>query len=66
MSKQNASQQQAAEHYEFCLKCKHIVDEMLALIEMVGDVSKNERYLFLCNQLIETASERQAVVEAAQ
>lgn len=64
MSKQNASQQHAAEHYDFCLKCKHIVDEMLALIEMVGDVSSNPRYLALCGELIETAKARQAVVEA--
>lgn len=64
MSLQNASQQQAKEHYDFCLQCKHIVDEMMALIEMVGDVSKNERYLALCAELIEIAKERQAVVEA--
>lgn len=64
MSKQQASQQQAKEHYDFCLQCKHIVDEMLALIEMVGDVSKNERYQALCKELIETAEARQAIVEA--
>jgi hypothetical protein len=66
MSKQQASQQQAKEHYEFCLQCKHIVDEMLALIEMVGDVSKNERYLALCAELIEAGKNRQAAIEAAK
>lgn len=66
MSNQQASQQRLDAHQAFCLKCKHIVDEMLTLIEMLGDVSNNERYQALCKELIETAQARVAVTEAYQ
>jgi hypothetical protein len=59
MSLQNDSRNIANETVAFYAQCKHIVDEMLAITEMVGaaNVIHSARYLDLSKALLEAAEE---------